>query len=84
MYQHTSEVVRLRQCIEAEIEAMQHGFSAFAAGVARHNFIKMRMEQIGGHQERLAGYVGEHVAADMVCELYIHTAAGNIQANSDS
>jgi hypothetical protein len=42
------------------------------------------MERIGGHQERLAGYVGEHVAADMVCKLYIHTAAGNIQANSDS
>lgn len=74
MSEHRSEVKQLCQRIEAEIEAMQRGFSAFAVGVARHEFIKARMERIGGHQEQLARHVGENAAATMVCELYINRA----------
>ncbi len=69
---HGSEVMQLCHSIEAEIEAMQRGFSAFAVGVARHEFIKDRMERIGGQQELLARHIGENAAATMVCELYIN------------
>jgi hypothetical protein len=71
MSEYGSEVARLRQRIEDEIESMQRGFAAFAAGVARHEFIKVRMERIGGHQDELAERVGPTQAADIVCELYI-------------
>lgn len=74
MYEHKSEVMQLCQNIEAEIEAMQSGFSAFAVGVARHEFIRSRMERIGNQQDQLAKHVGENAAATMVCELYINRA----------
>ena len=72
MYKHTSEIAQLRRNIEAEIDAMQNGFSAFAVGVARHEFIKSRMERIGNQQDQLAKHIGESAAATMVCELYIN------------
>lgn len=71
MGEHVSEVARLRQSIEEEIEAMHRGFSAVAAGTARHEFIKSRMERIGSQQDQLAEHVGSSTAANMVCELYI-------------
>ncbi|MBO0778133.1 MAG: hypothetical protein J2P37_04825 [Ktedonobacteraceae bacterium] len=76
-----SEVARLRQRIAEEIESMQNGFSGFAAGVARHDFIRARMEQIGDHQDELAEYIGDTDAAHLVCELYIHVM-GNDSQNS--
>src|ERR1700730_11705332 len=71
MRESMSEVARLRQHITEEIEAMQRGFSGFAAGVARHEFIRARMEQLGGHQDELAEYVGEDDAAHIMCNIYI-------------
>jgi hypothetical protein len=76
MQDSESEVARIRQQISEELEAMQRGFSGFAAGMARHDFIHARMEQIGNHQEELAGYVGEQDAVDMVCALYIDKVDG--------
>jgi hypothetical protein len=73
MHESVSEVARLRQQIEGEIEAMQRCFQDFAAGVARHEFIRARMEQIGDRQDELATFVGAGDAAYMVCELYINT-----------
>jgi hypothetical protein len=73
MGQYVSEVTRLRQSIEEEIEAMHRGFSAIAAGAARHEFIKARMERIGCQQDLLAEHVGSSTAATMVCELYINS-----------
>lgn len=74
--EHTSIVANLRLQIVEELEAMQRGFSAYAAGVARHDFIRARMEQIGDHQEELATYIGSNDAADVVCELYIDKMTG--------
>jgi hypothetical protein len=71
MNEYVSEVAQLRQRIEDEIESMQRGFSAFAAGVARHDFIRARMERIGNHQDQLAKHVGQNQAANIVCEAYI-------------
>ena len=73
MGKYVSEVTQLRQSIEEEIEAMHRGFSAVAAGTARHEFIKTRMERIGSQQDRLAEHVGSSTAANMVCELYINS-----------
>lgn len=73
MKESASEVARLRQQIAEELEAMQRGFKEFAAGVARHDFIRAHMEQIGDHQEELAGYIGQNDAAHIVCKLYIDT-----------
>lgn len=73
MGQNGSEVARLRQSIEEEIEAMHRGFSAVAAGTARHEFIKSRMERIGSQQDQLAEHVGSSTAANIVCELYINS-----------
>jgi antitoxin component HigA of HigAB toxin-antitoxin module len=75
-----SRVAQLRQQIAEELEAMQRGFSAYAAGVARHDFIRARMEQIGNHQEELAANIGSDDAANIVCELYIDKITGKDKA----
>lgn len=66
-----SEVARLRQQIEQEIESMRMDFTGYAAGGARHDFIRAKMERVGGHQEKLAENIGEKQAAMAVCEIYI-------------
>ncbi len=73
MSEGLSEVALLRRSIEAEIETMQRGFSAFAAGGSRHEFIRAQMARIGDHQDKLAEHVGEKDASTIVCELYIAT-----------
>ncbi len=73
MDESVSEVARLREQIAAEIEAMHRGFKSFAVGTARHEFIRARMERIGGHQDQLAEHLGPKDAATFVCELYITT-----------
>lgn len=73
-----SEVARLRQQIAEEIEAMQRGFKGYASGTARHEFIHARMEQIGGHQDALAAFVGQDDAVTLVCELYMSKVTGKV------
>lgn len=77
-----SEVAKLRQQIEEEIESMQRGFTGYAAGGARHDFIRAKMERIGGHQDELAEYLGDDDAAHMVCELYINTMSTDSQKST--
>ena len=66
-----SEVAQLRQQIELQLEAMQRGMQGFAAGPARHAFIVARMERIGAYEDQLAEQVGESVANQIVCSLYV-------------
>ncbi len=75
-----SRVAQLRQQIAEELEAMQRGFSAYAAGMARHDFIRARMEQIGDRQEELAARIGSDDAAHVVCKLYMDKITGNDEA----
>ncbi len=75
-----STVTQLRQQIAEELEAMQRGFSAYAAGVARHDFIRARMERIGDRQEELAACIGPDNATHVVCELYMDKITGNDKA----
>ncbi len=74
--EYSSTVTELRRQIAEELEAMQRGFSAYAAGVARHDFIRARMEQVGDRQEELSTYIGPDDAAHIVCELYINKVTG--------
>ncbi len=68
-----SEVARLRQQIELELEAMRRGLFGISAGTARHAFIHARMERVGACQDVLASHVGEPEAAQVVCHLYTQT-----------
>lgn len=68
-----SEIARLRQQIEVELTSMRHGLSGFASGTARHTFIHTRMERVGACQDRLAQYLGENAATEMVFQMYAHS-----------
>lgn len=65
-----SEVARIRQQIELELEAMRNGMLGLAQGVARHNFIQVRMERVGVYQDELAAQIGDYQASSVLCQLY--------------
>jgi hypothetical protein len=75
-----SEVAELRRRIELECEAMQRAMTGFAVGVSLHQFICKRMECIGRYQQRLADYVGEDEANNIVGELYYVAMEGQEHA----
>src|SRR5579875_1107416 len=58
MDKNGSEVARIRQQIEEELEAMQLGFSGLAAGSAGPDFMRARMEQVGNCVDELAQHSG--------------------------
>jgi hypothetical protein len=66
-----SEVARIREQIEAEMMAMRRGMYGFAAGTARHDFIKARMDNIGNYQEKLAEHVGNDEAWQSCAQIYM-------------
>lgn len=68
-----SEVARIRQQIEMEIEAMRRGMNEVALGTARHDFIHRKMERIGNCQDSLAAHVGQTEASQIVCQVYMQT-----------
>ena len=66
-----SEVAQLYYQIEVQLEAMRRGMSGFAAGRARHAFIRAQMDHVGERQYALARYVGENIANQVICNLYV-------------
>jgi hypothetical protein len=74
-----SEVARLRQQIELQLEAMQRGMSGLATGKARHAFIRAQMDRIGACEDTLATYVGENEANQIVCKLYVEVMEREVQ-----
>ena len=68
-----SEVTRLRQQIELELESMQRGLNGIANGTARHVFIHQKMTRVGVCQSQLANCIGQEKAALVVCQLYVQT-----------
>ena len=70
MQSNKSEVARIREEIELQLEAMQRGMYGFASGTARHAFIRARMDCIGEYQHRLSDHLGEQDADQLVCSLY--------------
>jgi hypothetical protein len=67
---HKSEVARLREEIELQLESMQRGMYGLASGAARHAFIHARMDRICEYQHTLTDYIGEQDADQLVCSLY--------------
>lgn len=65
---NNSEVARILQQIQAEYEAAERGLHGFAPGTARHDFINVRMENMGRCQLELAQIVGEETAGKLVAE----------------
>ncbi len=67
-----SEVARLMKQIEEEYRAAKWGYSGLASGVAQHEFITARMENMGRCQEQLIVLVGNEQAAKLVAETLEH------------
>ncbi len=65
-----SEVARLREQIELELEAMQRGMRGLAI-TARHDFILARLDRVGTYQDKLADQIGYTEATEIVCQLYV-------------
>lgn len=70
MNKNSSEVVRLREEIELQMQAMQRAMHGFAIGSTRHAFIRARMERIGQVHSALARSVGERDADQIIDGLY--------------
>ena len=68
MMEQGSEVARLMRQIELEYEAAQRGMYGFAAGAAKHQFITVRMENIGRYHEKMIELVGEKEAVKALAE----------------
>jgi ABC-type Fe2+-enterobactin transport system substrate-binding protein len=58
MQENKSEVARLREQIAQEYLAATRGLSGLAAGVSRHDFIQVRMENMGRCHEQLSILLG--------------------------
>ncbi|GAC1375522.1 MAG: hypothetical protein NVS2B12_32000 [Ktedonobacteraceae bacterium] len=65
-----SEVARLRQQIELELDALRRGMFALSSGSARHAFINAKMERVGACQDVLASHIGQNDATMIVFQLY--------------
>ena len=63
---HGSEVSRILSEITAEYEAAQRGLTGLAYGIARHEFISARMENMGQLQRKLKRIVGDAAMALIV------------------
>lgn len=63
MSENQSEVARLMQRIEEEYIAAQRAISGLAVGMATHQFITARMENIGRCHRQLHTLVGEEAIA---------------------
>jgi hypothetical protein len=59
MSQHTSEVARLLEQINAEYESARNCMYGLVAGVAQHQFITARMERMEVLHQELRTHVGE-------------------------
>lgn len=70
MNKNSSEVARLREEIELQMQAMQRAMHGFATGSTRHAFIRARMERIGQVHSALARSVGERDADQIIDGLY--------------
>ncbi|GAC1356961.1 MAG: hypothetical protein NVSMB38_38940 [Ktedonobacteraceae bacterium] len=62
-----SEVARLLSQISSEYEAAQRGMSGLAYGNAKHEFITVRMENMGQIHNQLHALVGDAAIA-MIAE----------------
>ncbi|MBA2391456.1 MAG: hypothetical protein H0V70_01770 [Ktedonobacteraceae bacterium] len=61
-----SDVAQILKQIEQEYQASKLGLEGLASGVARHDFISQKTENIGKHHEQLAELVGPEQAIALI------------------
>lgn len=66
-----SEVALLREKIELEIQAMNAGFTGYAA-VSRHDIINHKYDQLGSYQQQLEQHIGAAAAIEVVINALNH------------
>jgi hypothetical protein len=66
--ENKSEVARLLKQIDLAFETAQLGMTGLAEGTARHDFIKVKLDQVGVFEAQLAAHVGIDEANRLVCE----------------
>ena len=76
---NTSEVKKLQEKIEQEIESMRAGIQGFAVGTAKHQFIESKMRRLGAYEDQLANHIGKKEAVDFSCQAYIRVLDENTQ-----
>jgi hypothetical protein len=64
-----SEVARLLKEIELTYQAAENGLSGLAAGTARHEFIKAKMENLDQYRESLTQFVGADQAMELLVQV---------------
>ena len=64
----SSEVAALRQKIAEEYQAAKNGLAGLSCGIARHQFITQKMENMGTIQTELAVLVGSEEAIHIMNE----------------
>ena len=65
---HQSEVRRLLERIDAESAAANRALYDPTLGMAKHQFITARMENIQGYHEQLAAIIDPTIATQLVVE----------------
>lgn len=70
MEENKSEVARLMERIDLEMQAVRYAMSSMAAGYARHDFIHARMLAAGVCSNQLAAHIGEEEATRVLCQRY--------------
>jgi hypothetical protein len=63
-----SEVAQIKQSIEDTYVACQRGFTGFAHGVGKHEFITKRTEKLGKLHDTLGKLIGEIEAMQVFAE----------------
>ena len=66
--QNTSEVAQLMSRITQEYDAAQNALTGLASGVARHDFINARIENMSSLHEQLATVIGAEAAITFVAQ----------------
>jgi hypothetical protein len=66
-----SEIAKLRQSIQAELEASRRGLNGFAT-IASHEVISKRMSHVGELHAQLATHIGRDKATEFVLKTEAH------------
>ncbi len=71
MSSEVQSVQQIRNQIEQELVSMRLGLYGLAAGVAKHQFIEMKMHRLGTYEDELAAHVGKEEATQFSCQTYM-------------
>ncbi|QBD78823.1 hypothetical protein EPA93_23690 [Ktedonosporobacter rubrisoli] len=70
MNENISEVAQLLERIDQEYQATQRALTGLAYGVARHEFINQRLENLQALHEQIIEQVGPDAAVQLIVRAY--------------